>query len=88
MPKKPQPENPKAFNFEDTLKELNKIVEKMEKGDMGLEESLKHFERGIALTRQCQTALKEAEQKVQILIEKDGQPSLEPYDTPGSPDSD
>ena len=60
------------FDFEKALAELESLVEKMEKGDLGLEESLKHFERGVALTRACQKALSEAEQKVQILMEKTG----------------
>ena len=60
------------FDFEKALAELESLVEKMEKGDLGLEESLKHFERGIALTRACQKALSDAEQKVQILMENAG----------------
>jgi exodeoxyribonuclease VII small subunit len=51
----------------------------MERGDISLEESLKAFERGINLTRTCQQALQEAEQKVQILLEKNGQQTLEPF---------
>lgn len=67
------------FNFETALKELNTIVEKMESGGLSLEDSLKYFEQGIALTRQCQQALKDAEQKVQILLEKNGQIALENF---------
>lgn len=59
-----------AFDFERALKELEELVGRMEKGDLSLEESLKSFERGIELTRTCQQALKEAEQKVEILISK------------------
>ena len=65
--------------FEDALKELETLVEKMERGDLSLEESLKDFERGVALTRQCQQALQEAEQKVEILLEKDGQSDVKPF---------
>lgn len=65
--------------FEDTMEELEKLVEQMEQGDISLEESLKAFERGIKLTRTCQQALQDAEQKVQILLEKNGQQSLEPF---------
>lgn len=61
-----------APDFEQALKELEGIVERMEQGDTTLEESLKQFERGIALTRACQQALKAAEQKVEILIEENG----------------
>lgn len=67
MPRKNTPPD-----FESALKELENLVERMEEGDLPLEQSLKYFERGIALTRTCQAALKDAEQKVQILLEKDG----------------
>jgi exodeoxyribonuclease VII small subunit len=52
----------------------------MEQGELSLDDSLKHFERGVQLTRSCQQALKDAEQKVQVLLEKDGQASLEPFE--------
>lgn len=65
--------------FEDSLAELEQLVEKLEQGDISLEDSLKIFERGIKLTRSCQKSLQEAEQKVQILLTKNGQQSLEPF---------
>ena len=65
--------------FEDAMQELEKLVEQMEQGDISLEESLKAFERGVKLTRTCQQALQDAEQKVQILLEKNGQSTLEPF---------
>lgn len=65
--------------FEDALKELEALVEKMERGDFSLEESLQHFERGVALTRHCQQALQEAEQKVEILLEKGEQSDVKPF---------
>ncbi len=65
--------------FEDSLVELEQLVERMEQGDITLEESLKSFERGVTLTRLCQKALQEAEQKVQLLLEKKGQQTLEPF---------
>ncbi len=68
-----------ATLFEDSLAELEKLVEQMEQGNIPLEESLKSFERGIKLTRTCQKSLQEAEQKVQILLEKNGQQTLEPF---------
>ncbi|BBL59512.1 hypothetical protein MKFW12EY_31250 [Methylomonas koyamae] len=61
------------------MAELEKLVEQMERGDITLEESLKFFERGVGLTRTCQQALQDAEQKVQILLEKNGQQTLEPF---------
>ncbi|WP_455218218.1 exodeoxyribonuclease VII small subunit [Kaarinaea lacus] len=65
----------KPINFEKALDELESLVERMEKGESSLEDSLKDFERGIELTRQCQAALAEADQKVQILLKKDDKPS-------------
>lgn len=61
-----------ANNFEQSLTELQAIVERMESGQLSLEESLANFEKGISLTLECQTALIEAEQKVKMLIEKNG----------------
>lgn len=68
------------FDFETSLAELNQLVEQMEQGGLSLEDSLKSFERGIVLARACQTALKTAEQKVQILLEQNGQANLSPFD--------
>ena len=60
-------ETKNEIDFEKALAELEQLVETMEKGDLTLEESLKQFERGVTLTRACQKALAEAEQKVRIL---------------------
>ncbi len=76
MPKKQQ-----ALDFEAALKELEALVERMEKGEISLEQSLQDFQRGIELTRICQKALQDAEQKVQILMEKNGQITIENFDT-------
>jgi len=62
----------KSVNLEKALNELEKLVEEMEQGNLSLEESLKRFEKGIALTSDCQQALQKAELKVQELIEKNG----------------
>jgi exodeoxyribonuclease VII small subunit len=72
--KKPNPGDTDAAapDFERSLAELEAIVDKLEQGELSLDESLKHFERGVQLTRVCQTALKQAEQKVQILLRKGG----------------
>ena len=70
----------KSIDFEKALEELETLVETMEQGEMSLEDSLKYFERGVELTRQCQTALKNAEQKVQILINKSEQAELEAFE--------
>ena len=60
------------FNFEKALENLEQLVSSMESGELSLEDSLKAFETGIKLTRECQTALKEAEQKIQILMNEEG----------------
>lgn len=57
------------LSFENALAELESLVEQLEQGDISLEDSLKRFERGIELTRTCQKALADAEQKVHILTE-------------------
>lgn len=80
------PKKQNDLNFEKSLQELESLVEKMETGDLTLEESLKCFERGVALTRNCQKALQEAEQKVQILLEKDGKEDLQDLDPEDKPD--
>ena len=64
------------FSFESSLENLESIVDQMEQGELSLEESLKAFEQGIKLTRECQSALLKAEQKVQMLIEEDDEDSL------------
>ena len=69
----------KPPRFEDSLQELEQLVERLEQGDASLEESLKAFERGIQLTRTCQKALKEAEQKIQVLLEESGETQLKPF---------
>ncbi|GIT22929.1 MAG: exodeoxyribonuclease 7 small subunit [Gammaproteobacteria bacterium] len=61
-----------SFDFEKALEELEELVSSMEDGKLSLEDSLQAFEKGIKLTRECQTALKKAEQKVQVLINENG----------------
>jgi exodeoxyribonuclease VII small subunit len=73
------PEEPK-LNFETAMRDLEALVERLEQGELPLEESLAAFERGVMLTRNCQTALKEAEQKVEILLKKGGEPAVEDFD--------
>ncbi|MFN2308116.1 MAG: exodeoxyribonuclease VII small subunit [Gammaproteobacteria bacterium] len=69
-----------AVPFESVLGELEGLVEKMERGDLSLEESLAAFERGIQLTRTCQEALNQAEQKVEQLLTQDGREQIVPFD--------
>ncbi len=68
------------YPFEESLARLEKLVEQMENGDLTLEESLRTFEEGIKLTRECQQALKSAEQKVKLLVEEAGHVREEPFD--------
>lgn len=64
-------------DFEAALAELEKLVEKMESGNQTLEEALQSFQRGVELTRQCQTGLKDAEQRVETLLQQNAT-TLEP----------
>lgn len=74
---------PDDLSFEDALSELESLVERMEQDELSLEDSLKSFERGVALTRTCQQALKAAEQKVEILTHPDVDAEPEPFDSEG-----
>lgn len=74
------PPKKKAVDFEQSLKALEDLVNRMEQGDMSLEESLDAFQKGIALTRECQTRLAEAEQQVNLLIEENDQFRLEAFE--------
>ena len=71
----------KTSDFEATVAELETLVDEMEHGDISLEDSLKKFERGIELTRTCQKALQDAEQKVRMLVEKKQADSLVDVET-------
>ncbi|MBQ0778045.1 MULTISPECIES: exodeoxyribonuclease VII small subunit [Halopseudomonas] len=71
-----------AVDFEQSLGDLQKLVERLESGELSLEDSLTAFEQGVALTRDCQQALSQAEQKVQLLVEQHGNLTTEPFDGP------
>lgn len=71
---------PQEPDFETALQELETLVEKMEQGELSLEDSLNHFERGVRLSRTCQQALKAAEQKVEILMQKNASEEIVPFD--------
>ena len=66
-------------DFEKSLQQLEQIVQQMESGDLGLEESLKQFEQGIKLAKNCQNALSTAELKVKQLIEQNGLQQTMPF---------
>ena len=68
-------------SFESSLKQLEQIVEKLEKGDLPLEDSIKLFEQGVSLSNACKTELEAAEGKVQVLMkQRDGSMKLEPFE--------
>jgi exodeoxyribonuclease VII small subunit len=70
---------PKTFDFEANMQDLADIVEKIEGGELSLEEAMQQFEKGIKLTKECHQALQTAEQKVKILLEQAGSYSLEEF---------
>jgi exodeoxyribonuclease VII small subunit len=69
----------KALGFEQALAELEGLVERLEHGDLPLDEALKAFERGVALTRQCQSSLQAAQQKVEVLLKRSGVEEIQPF---------
>lgn len=69
-----------VLNFETQLKALEDIVTAMEKGDLTLEDSLKAYEKGVQLTRECQTTLDNAQQRIDLLVERDGKLVEEPFE--------
>ncbi len=70
----------KKFNLEKALADLENLVDELESGDLPLEKAMKKFEDGIKLTRGCQAALKDAEQKVEILLNSAGEEALEDFE--------
>ena len=70
----------KIINLEKALSDLEELVEELESGELPLEEAMKKFEEGIKLTRNCQAALKDAEQKVEILLKSAGGEELEEFE--------
>jgi len=68
------------LSFEESLTELESIVQNLEQGELSLEDSMTLFERGLNLSQGSQEKLKSAEQKIQILLEKNGKPQLESFE--------
>lgn len=66
----------KKLDYEASITELESLVERLEQGDLSLEESLKLYENGVLITRDCQEALSQAEQKVQLLLQQSDQANL------------
>ena len=77
----PRSTKPKISDFEKSLKELETIVERMEKGEQTLEMSLKDFERGNTLATACRASLEEAEQRIEKLVKKSGGFEREPFES-------
>jgi len=75
------PRKRNTLPFEQSLAELQSLVERLEGGELSLEEALAAFEQGVKLTRDCQDALNQAEQKVKMLLEKDGELKEVPFNT-------
>jgi exodeoxyribonuclease VII small subunit len=74
--------NSKVPDFEQALTELEALTERLERGDLPLDEALKLFERGVALTRHCQSSLQAAQQKVEILLKRGGELQAEAFEEP------
>jgi exodeoxyribonuclease VII small subunit len=70
----------KKLDYEAAVAELETLVDRLEQGDISLEDSLKLYERGVLLSRDCQEALQAAEQKVQMLVQQSGQAKLVDFD--------
>jgi exodeoxyribonuclease VII small subunit len=67
------------FNFNKGLSQLEEIINKMESGELSLEDSLKYFEEGVKIHRQCHTALTDAEQRISVLSENDNYSEEKPF---------
>ena len=72
-------QNLQTRSFEDSLTELQQIVDRMERGDQSLETSLDEFERGIKLVQECQRRLEQAQQRVEMLTTKGGENATAPF---------
>jgi len=85
---KRKPTEDSALNFEESLQELQGIVQQLENGTQGLEISLQQFERGIHLLRHCYQQLDSAEQKIELLVgfNAEGQPVTTPFDATSTAD--
>ena len=76
----PATENGKELKFEAAIERLEKIVEEMEGGELPLEKTMEHFEEGMGLVRACTEKLNEVERKIELLVEKDGELTTEPFE--------
>lgn len=81
-------DGPRKLSFEKSLERLEKIVEEMESGSLGLEKLMKHFEEGQSLVADCSKKLNEVERKIEKLVTRDGQPATEPFETQDEAEED
>ena len=82
LPKKDTPDASPVARFEHSLDELEQLVEKMEQGEMSLEDSLAAYERGVGLYRRCQAALEQAELRVRLLTDPDQPDNAQAFASP------
>lgn len=87
MPRKEASEPSPVADFERSLDALEQLVEKMEQGDLSLDESLAAYEEGVGLYRRCQTALEEAEMRVRLLTDPQDPSTAQPYPDAAAPDA-
>ena len=87
MPRKDTPPPSPVADFEQSLDALEQLVERMEQGEMSLEDSLAAYERGVGLYRRCQTALEDAEMRVRLLTDPQDPGSAQPYPDSPAPDA-
>lgn len=73
-------EKSKTIDFEKHLEELESLVSKLESGELSLDDALAAYEKGVALTRECQSALDAAQARIQVVTEKNGEISSEPLE--------
>ena len=79
----------KEKSFEEVLQELEEIVNRLEQGDLPLEESLQLFEQGVRLSRSCHTKLDEAQKRLEVLLkDEEGKMTARPFDQPGEAEDD
>ncbi|QDH70647.1 exodeoxyribonuclease VII small subunit [Marilutibacter alkalisoli] len=88
MAKKPAKEASPVADFEQSLDALESLVEKMEQGEMSLEDSLAAYERGVGLYRRCQAALEQAELRVRLLTDPQDPATAQSFDTDGARNGD
>ncbi len=88
MPRKTTPDASPVADFEQSLDALEQLVDKMEHGEMSLEDSLAAYERGVGLYRHCQSALEQAELRVRLLSDPQDPASAQPFATSLSPAPD